>query len=178
MLVTNNDKWGERAKYLSTQTKTILDNGAFYHKEIGYNFRMPNLLAAVGVAQLEMVPEYLKAKIRNAKLYNELLKDVKGITLIKNDDNEVSNCYWLYSVLVEDDFPVSRDELISILKENEIGARPFFMPVHEMPPYMEYKHGDMAITKEVSSKGVNLPSSVSLSEEEVKKVCEVIKNIK
>lgn len=177
MLVTNNEKWGERAKYLSTQTKTILDNGAFYHKEVGYNFRMPNLLAAVGVAQLEKVPEYLEVKISNAKMYNDLLKDVKGITLVKNDDNEVCNCYWLYSVLVEEDFPVGRDELISILKDNEIGARPFFMPVHEMPPYLNCHKGDMSVTKEISLKGINLPSSVSLTEEEIKKICAVIKNI-
>jgi perosamine synthetase len=174
MLVTNNKEWGERAKYLSTQTKTILDNGAFYHEEVGFNFRMPNLLAAFGVAQLEKVDEYLDAKRKSAKLYNELLKDVKGITLIKNDDADVSNCYWLYSILVEDDYPVSRDELLSILKENGVGARPFFMPVHEMPPYSNCKAGSMEFTKAVSAKGINLPSSVSITEEEINVVSNVI----
>ena len=174
MLVTNNEDWGHKAKYLSTQTKTILDNGAFYHEEIGYNFRMPNLLAAVGVAQLEMVPEYIELKKKAANLYNELLKDVKGITLIKHDDKDVDNCYWLYSILVEDEYGISRDELLTRLKENGIGARPFFMPVHEMPPYAKCKAGNMNVTDEVSAKGINLPSSVSITEEEVRRVCEVI----
>lgn len=177
MLVTDVEKFGSRAKHLSTQTKIVLENGAFYHDEVGYNFRMPNLLAAVGVAQLEKVPEYLEAKIRNANLYNELLKDVKGITLVENKDERVINSYWLYSVLVEDSFPVSRDELIIILKENGIGSRPFFMPVHLMPPYKDCRSGNMEVTEYISSKGINLPSSVSLTEEEVKKVCEIIKNI-
>lgn len=178
MLVTNNKERGERAKYLSNQTKTILDNGGCLHEEIGYNFRMPNLLAAVGVAQLEMVPEYISAKRRNAALYNELLKDVKGITLVKNDCMDIQNSYWLYSILVEKEFPASRDELLRILNKNGIGARPFFMAVHEMPPYIGDKTGDMSITNEISSLGINLPSSVNLAEEDIRKVCKVIADIR
>lgn len=175
MLVTNNKEWGDRAKYLSTQTKTVLDNGAFYHEEIGYNFRMPNLLAAVGVAQLEMVPEYVSIKKRNANLYNTLLKDVKGVSLIKNDDPKVDNSYWLYSMVIEDDYSISRDELIKVLGDNGIGSRPFFMPVHDMPPYKDCKVGDMTVTEELTKKGINLPSSVSLTEDDVKTVCDIIK---
>ncbi|MBK5240790.1 LegC family aminotransferase [Clostridium sp.] len=177
MLVTNNKQWAERAKYLSTQTKTILDNGAFYHDEVGYNFRMPNLLAAVGVAQLEMVPEYLEKKIQAANLYNQLLNDVDGITLIKHDDEDVKNCYWLYAILVEDSYAISRDELLKILNENSIGARPFFMPVHEMPPYIDCKAGTMEVSKEISLRGVNLPSSVSITGEEIRKVCKIIREV-
>ncbi|WP_143315111.1 LegC family aminotransferase [Clostridium sp. HBUAS56017] len=177
MLVTNNEAWGKRAKYLSTQTKTILENGSFYHKEIGYNFRMPNLLAAFGVAQLEKIDEYLVIKRRSASLYNELLKEVKGITLTKSDDKNVNNCYWLYSILVEDNYPISRDELLSILKENGIEARPFFIPVHEMPPYLNGKIGEMKVTSEISKRGINLPSSVTLTEREIRKVCKIISEV-
>jgi len=173
MLVTNDEKLGDRAKYLSTQTKTVLDNGAFYHEEIGYNFRMPNVLAAMGVAQLERAEEFLNIKIENAKYYNELLKDVKGITTpIEKEDNK--NCFWLYSILVEDDYKLTRDELIQKLKENGIESRPFFMPVHEMPPYVNCKHGDMSITDEIAKKGINLPSSVSLTKENIDKIYNVI----
>lgn len=173
MLVANDEKLGERAKYLSTQTKAVLENGAFYHEEIGYNFRMPNLLAAMGCAQLENIDEYIKIKRYNAKLYNELLKDVKGITLPVEKKN-VKNVYWLYSILVEDGYQLTRDELILKLKENGIEARPFFMPVHNMPPYKNCSHGKMTITKELSVKGINLPSSVTLKEEEIKLICKII----
>lgn len=176
MMVTNNSEVGEKAKYLSNQTKTITENGGMYHKEIGFNFRMPNILAAMGVAQLEQVPEYLEVKRRNARLYNELLKDTKGIRLTKISE-DVDNCYWLYSIIVEDDFKVSRDELLKILNENKIGARPFFLPVHDMPPYKECKAGDMSVTYDICSKGINLPSSVSLTEDEVREVCSVINSI-
>lgn len=176
MMVTNNSAVGERAKYLSNQTKTITENGGMYHKEIGFNFRMPNILAAMGVAQLEQVPEYLEVKRRNARLYNELLSDTKGIRLTKVSE-DVDNCYWLYSIIVEDDFKVSRDELLKILNENKIGARPFFLPVHDMPPYKGCKAGDMSVTYDICSKGINLPSSVSLTEDQVRTVCDIINSL-
>ncbi|KGM96427.1 perosamine synthetase [Clostridium novyi A str. 4552] len=173
MLVTNSEEYGKRAKFLSTQTKVVLENKAFYHPEVGYNFRMPNLLAAFGVAQLENVDEYLNIKRENASYYNELLKDVKGITL-PVEKEWASNCFWLYSILVEDNFKVSRDELIKILGENGIESRPFFMPVHNMPPYARCIHGTMDITEEISARGINLPSSVSLTKLDIEKICYVI----
>lgn len=173
MLVTNNEKYGDRAKFLSTQTKVMLENNAFYHSEVGYNFRMPNLLAAFGVAQLENVEEYLEIKRENAVYYSNLLRDVKGITL-PVEKEWARNCYWLYSILVEDDYGINRDELIEKLKENGIQSRPFFMPVHKMPPYSNCRHGDMKVTIELSEKGINLPSSVSLTKEDIERICNVI----
>lgn len=176
MMITNNEDNAHKAKYLSTQTKTILENGAFYHEEVGYNFRMPNVLAAMGVAQLEMVPEFLQIKIKNAKLYNELLKGIKGITPVIERQGTL-NCYWLYSVLIEDEFAISRDDVIKELNKKGIQSRPFFMPVHKMPPYKMCKHGNMGVTDEISAKGINLPSSVSLTEEEVIMVCDALKEM-
>jgi perosamine synthetase len=176
MLVTNNEDLAIRAKYLSTQTKSVLDNGAFYHEEIGYNFRMPNLLAAMGCAQLENVNDYAAIKRENAALYNKLLKNIKGITLPVEKKN-TKNVYWLYSILVEDDYHLTRDQLIMKLKEYGIESRTFFMSIHNMPPYIECKHGDMTMTNEIVKKGINLPSSVGLKMEEIEKVCKVIASL-
>lgn len=176
MLVTNNNKLAEKAKFLSTQAKVITENKGFYHPEIGYNYRMPNLLAAMGCAQLERIQEYIKAKKEHALLYNELLKDVKGIS-IPEEKSWAKNVYWLYSIIVEDDYSITRDQLIKKLWENKIETRPFFMPIHEMLPFKECKHSDMNITLELNKKGLNLPSSVGLSEEDIVKICEVIKSI-
>ncbi|AVQ37349.1 perosamine synthetase [Clostridium botulinum] len=176
MLVTNDDKLGERAKYLSTQTKTILENGAFYHEEIGYNFRMPNLLAAMGCAQLENIDEYIKIKREHANLYSQLLKNVKGITLPIEKEG-VKNVYWLYSILVEEEYPLTRDELIFKLRENGIESRPFFMPVHEMTPYKYCKCGDISVTKKLACKGINIPSSLGLKKEDIESVCNKIVDV-
>lgn len=174
MLVTNDEELGERAKFLSTQTKVVLENKAFFHPEIGYNFRMPNLLAAFGVAQLERFEEFLKIKRANALYYNKLLNGIKGITLpVEKED--VINCYWLYSVVIEDNYTISRDELIVAFKESGIETRTFFMPIHNMPPYKDNKHGDMKVTEELYEKGINLPSSVGIKKEEIELICSILK---
>ncbi len=173
MLVTNNEELGEKAKFLSTQAKIVNDNKSFYHPEIGYNFRMPNILAAMGCAQLENIDEYIKRKRDNAAYYNELLKNIQGITL-PTEREWANNVYWLYSIVVEDEYRLSRDELIKILAENDIESRPFFMPVHKMPPYVNCRRGDLSVTEELSRKGLNLPSSVGLTKEQIEKVCKII----
>ncbi|TGA97406.1 aminotransferase class I/II-fold pyridoxal phosphate-dependent enzyme [Sporolactobacillus shoreae] len=177
MLVTNNEQIGERAKYLSTQTKTIRENGSFFHEEVGYNFRMPNLLAAMGCAQLEKIDEYSLLKRNHARLYNELLHKIPGLILPANEEG-FQNAYWLYSVLVTHDFPISRDQLIDHLRENGIQSRPFFQPVHEMPPYSGSRTSlDMSATVHTSTFGLNLPSSVGLTEDQIRYICNTIRNL-
>ncbi|SES84548.1 perosamine synthetase [Natronincola peptidivorans] len=177
MLVTNNGKAGEKAKYLSNQAKTILSNGSMIHEEIGYNYRMPNLLAAMGVAQLEKIKEYIKAKTRNVSLYKEYLQGIEGIQLPTEKGN-VKHVHWLYSVLINKDYGINRDGLLERLNKSGIESRPFFQPIHAMTPYMECKKGRMEVTCEISHKGVNLPSSVSLKNEEIEYICGYIKKYK
>lgn len=173
MLVTNNQELGDRAKFLSTQTKIVTDNKSFYHPEIGYNFRMPNILAAMGCAQLELIDDYIDKKRQHAKKYNELLKANKNVNT-PAEKEWAKNAYWLYSIVLKDGYGISRDELIKKLAENEIESRPFFMPIHNMPPYKDCKHGDMIITNKIYDNGINLPSSVGLTDKEIEKVCEII----
>jgi perosamine synthetase len=175
MLVCNDEALGKHAKYLSNQTKTIMSNGAIQHEEIGFNYRMPNILAALGVAQLENITEFIDKKKRNAQLYSNLLKDVKGIKL-PIEKEWASNVFWLYSILVEDDYQYTRDELIRKLRINNIETRPFFMPVHLMKPYIGYYHGELDVTTELSMKGINLPSSVSLTDSQIEEVCGIIRS--
>jgi len=174
MLVTSSEELGERAKFLSTQAKIVEDNKGFSHPEIGYNFRMPNLLAAMGVAQLEKIEKYIKTKRKNAEYYNSLLKEVEGITL-PVEREWAKHCYWLYSVIVEDEYGITRDELIKILEKKGVETRPFFKPVHEMKPYRKYKHGEMSVTEELSKKGINLPSSVGLKKKQIEEIVRIIK---
>ena len=174
MMVTNDVALAERAKFLSTQTKVVEENKAFYHPEVGYNFRMPNLLAAMGCAQLENIEDYIQIKRDNAKYYNGLLKDIRGITL-PSEKEYAQNVNWLYSIIIEDDYGMERDEVIKILSDAGIESRPFFMPVHNMPPYKDCRHGNMDNTEYVWRRGINLPSSIGLKKEEIEFVCNVLK---
>lgn len=174
MLVTNDVKLGEKAKYLSNQAKTIKDNGFMIHLDTGYNFRMPNILAAMGCAQLEVIDEYIKSKKENADYYSELLKGVKGITL-PTQKKGCFNVNWLYSILIEDDYEMSRDEMIFEMRQNGIETRPFFYPTHMMDIYKKYRRGSMKITEELKEKGLCLPSFVGLKKNEINLVCEILK---
>ena len=174
MLVSNEESIGARAKYLSNQTKTLAENGAFIHEEVGYNYRMPNILAAMGVAQLEAIDDKIAAKKKNAEYYTKLLSEVKGISLPVQKD-WAFNVNWLYSILIEDDYPIDRDQLINLMKENGVECRSFFYPVHMMTPYKNCKSSKMAVTMDITKRGINIPSSVDLSQENIEKICKLIK---
>lgn len=176
MLVTNNKAIGDKVKYLSCQAKTVTWNGGFSHDEVGYNYRMPNILASIGVAQLENIIPFIQTKKTNAAMYSELLKDVPGITL-PAEEPWAENVQWLYSVVVEDEFPLSRDDLIIHLKQNGVESRPFFIPIHTMAPYKDFPHGSMEITNELAARGINLPSSVSLIKEQIIEIVRIISEV-
>lgn len=176
MLVSNDTKVGERVKYLSCQAKTVLSNGGFDHEEVGYNYRMPNLLAAVGVAQMEKITEFICIKRKNAAFYSELLRDIDGITL-PVEKSWAENINWLYSIVVEKKFPLGRDKLILLLRQNGIESRPFFTPVHTMKPYKDFRCGNLENTNILAKTGMNLPSSVSLTKDQIQRVAGIISKI-
>ena len=174
MLVTGSRTLGEKAKYLSNQAKMVLPNGGFAHRDIGYNYRMPNILAAMGVAQLEKLDEHIAKKKRNALFYNSMLREVKGLTLPAEKSN-IRHSQWMYSVLVGKSYPCGRDALIDELKRKGISSRPFFYPLHEMPPYAGFRRDSLEVTQKVSSEGINLPSSVGLKQDDIALVCDALK---
>ncbi len=176
MLVTNDSALGEKVKYLSCQAKTVLENGGFDHEEIGYNYRMPNLLAAMGTAQLEKIDTFIANKRRSAAHYTELLSKVENVTC-PVERPWAENVHWLYSAVIEKGFPVSRDELIKILRDGGVESRPFFTPVHHMKPFMDFPRGSMDVTDELAVRGINLPSSVSLTYEQIETVVNLISQV-
>jgi perosamine synthetase len=167
MCITNDEKLANRMRFLKDHG---MAKRRYYHPEIGFNFRMTNIQAAIGLAQLERIDEIITAKINHAKLYKELLKSLHGITF-QPEEEWAKSVYWLHSVLVENNFRCNRDMLMQELKTNSIDSRSFFIPMHELPPY---KSDGFPIAAELSRKGVNLPSSTLLTEEEIKRICMVI----
>jgi len=173
MCITNNKK-------LASKMDMLRDHGmnkkrAYWHPIIGFNYRMTNLQAAIGVAQLEKIDNIIKIKRKNAQFYNSLLKNVKGITL-PPEEKYAKNVYWMYSILIQDDFPISRDKLITKLKEKKIDSRPFFNPVTSMPPYKSNEK--FPVAKELSRKGINLPSSANLTKNDIERIASVLTSVK
>ncbi len=173
MIVTNDAAWAARAKYLTTQAKD--DPVEYVHREIGYNYRLTNVLAAIGCAQLERVADYVAAKRRIASIYIDSLGGVPGLKCMKEAPWAESAC-WLFTVLVnEDDFGMSSRRLMVALDEAGIQARPLWQPLHRSPVHAGAPGGECPIAERVHAQALSLPSSVTLSEQDQRRVIEVIR---
>lgn len=173
MVVSDNGEMIEKIKYLSTQAK---DDSLFYvHNNVGYNYRMTNLLAALGCAQLEKLDAYIKIKRDNFNLYDKLLKDTAGISLIKEPFYAFSN-YWFYSLLIDEEkFGINNIDLMMKLKDNKIESRTVWCLNHTQRPFKNYKRSVIEKSDFYFSKILNIPCSVDLCLEEIKYVSRLIK---
>ncbi len=145
----------------------------YWHDEAGFNYRMTNLQAAVGVAQLERIDWFVNRKREIARLYNQYLADVKNIVLPMEKD-WAKNTYWMYTFLLKTgQSQISRDDLIDALKREGIDSRPVFYPLHSMPPYEVA--GRFVNAEAISEAGLSLPSSPTLRKEEIREIAEVLK---
>ena len=165
MLLTDNEEWAEQAAYL--RDHAMSPDKRYWHTHIGYNYRMTNLQAALGVAQMEQIETFIAAKRRHAALYNAHLQDLDGLTL-QPELPWATNVYWMYSLLVNDRFGMSRDELMVFLKQRQIDSRPFFYPLHTLPPYACGEQ--LPAAEYLGARGINLPSAVLLTEQDIQRV--------
>ncbi len=175
MVVTNNEKWAERAKKLRNH---FFGEPRFLHQEVGYNYRLTNLQAAIGLAQLERIEELVGARRKNAKLYNSLLKEIPGIQL-PAEESWVKNVYWMYGLVVDQQkFGLSMPELRKKLEEKSIETRTFFIGMHKQPAYAHLGvQGSFPNTEYLEKNGLYLPSSSHLKQEEIQHIAAVIKEI-
>jgi perosamine synthetase len=167
MVVTNDDTLHDRAMRFKGQG--LANHREYWHDVIGYNYRMTNICAALGLAQLERADEILASKRRISGRYNRLLKD-SGVETHTEAEN-VIHSYWMYSILApraED-----RSSIRTALKERGIETRPLFFPVHTMPMYAG-RFQRFPVAEGLSWKGINLPSYPDLTEEDISEICEVI----
>ena len=177
MVVTNNEKIAEKAGLLKDLAHS--KKRRYLHTHLAFNYRMTNVQAAIGLAQLERIDEYVEKRRKNARLYNSLLKDVKGITL-PSEMPWAKNVYWMYSILVGDGFPLERDELMDRLEEKEIGTRSFFIPMHQQPVFKNmglFQGESYPVAERLSREGLYLPSGSGLTSEEIEYTCQIIRGI-
>ena len=173
--LTDNDELAESMKAL--RDHAMDPNKRYWHNVVGFNYRMTNMQAAVGVAQLKKLDEFVEKKREIAKWYSEGLKELEEKKLIKlHPEMPWAKCvYWMYSILIKDDFAIGRDDLMKKLEKSGVDTRPFFYPMHVMPPY---KNKDrVPVAEELARKGVNLPSGSTLANENVKQVVKSIKEL-
>jgi perosamine synthetase len=172
MLTTDDDALTARCRML--RDHAMPPHRRYWHDEVGFNYRMTNLQAAVGVAQMERIDSFIQRKREIAALYREGLAGIPGITFAAEQPG-CTNVFWMVSVLVEPPYVLSRDELIPALRARGIDSRPFFHPLDTLPPYFSAAPRPMAL--HLSRCGLNLPSSPALTDAQVAYVYEVMRRL-
>lgn len=175
MIVTNSEAWAHKAKHWTTQAKE--DPLEYVHNEIGYNYRLTNLLAAVGCAQMELLPEFIETKRQIAARYSETLSKYPGLTLMREADDCFST-YWLYTVLVDRTrFGMDSRALLRELAARNIQTRPLWQPMHRSKAMADCGSFDCPVADGLSRDALSLPCSVGLSEQGLDRVVSAIASL-
>jgi perosamine synthetase len=175
MIVTSDEKLADRARRLKDQA--FSRERRFLHTELGFNYRMTNIQAAIGLAQLENIDRLVEMRRKNASIYNRLLKGVPGITL-PVEKKWAKNVYWMYSVVIEKEFGMSRDDLMAFLRQKGVDTRTFFIPMHVQPAFKNmglFEAERYPVSDQLAEKGLYLPSGSGLTEEQINTVCEAVR---
>jgi perosamine synthetase len=165
MIVTDDDALADRARYLTTQAKD--DEVRFVHGDVGYNFRLTNLQAALGVSQMELLPEFLEAKRRTYSAYQEQVNQIRGLRVAELPAYANNNC-WMVPLQV--DAPVygrGRDAIMEDLARRQIQTRPLWQLNHLQAPYAKCRTWNIDLAPRLLETTINLPCSVGLAPAEL-----------
>jgi perosamine synthetase len=180
MVVTSDAELADKCRYYKNLCFPLHGKRDYVHDDLGYNYRMTNVQAALGVAQLENIDKFIERRRDNARSYNELLKDVQGIqTPIERE--YAKNVYWMYGIVVHPEkFGGTRNELMQNLKAEGIDTRYFFKPMHNQKVLRKFSiesREDYPVTEWLSQNGLYLPSGSGLKHEDIGYICDKIKGI-
>lgn len=170
MLVSDHEDLLKRARHLTTQAKS--DELYYEHDEVGFNYRMTNIQAGMGIAQLEQLEQFIETKIENYQIYQRRLKEIEGLDLLSFREGVRSN-HWFYGILC-DGFRLGRDALIHYLSDNQIQTRPIWGLIHRQVPYLQDRAYSIKNAPYYWERVVNVPCSTNLKAEQVEHVIDTI----
>ncbi len=160
-ILTDDENLADHAKHLTTTAKVPHPWG-FHHDEIGWNYRLPNINAALGMSQLEILPDLLRAKRIIAKRYIDAFADVEGISVLLEPSDSQSN-YWLNAILLDDGDTTFLASILKALNVAGYQSRPIWEPMHMLPMFVACPRGPMGNTESLKSQLINIPSSADLA---------------
>lgn len=172
MIITNNQELADHMRILKGQGQD--PNRRYWFIEVGYNYRMTNIAAAIGLAQLEKIDTHIANRRKVATWYMEEFADCTDYITMQKVTDKAESVWWMFSILLTDKVKISRDELMELLKEEGIETRPIFYPMHQMPVY-EDSSANCPVSEAVASRGMNLPTHALLTREDVTYICDTVK---
>jgi perosamine synthetase len=178
MVLTSDEQLADRCR--SLRNLCFMAAPRFVHHELGTNARMTNMQAALGVAQLEKIEEKLAKKRKMGAYYQERLSSLSSIQLPLKETDYCQNLYWVFAIVLDDDFPLDAMEVMAKLREEKIGSRPFFYPIHQQPVLKKmglFKDKHCPHAERLYKRGFYIPSGLGLSEENMDRVCDTLNKL-
>lgn len=178
MILTDDDTLADNCREL--RNLCFKPGKRFVHERLGWNLRMTNLQAAVGVAQLEHLDEFLEKKRWIGHRYNELLTGMPGVQLPLAGTDYAENIYWVYGLVLDDSVPFDAEEAMRRLVKHGVGCRPFFYPMHQQPVFKEmglFVGENYPVAERMYHRGFYVPSGLALTEEQIGRVSDSLNEI-
>ena len=178
MVLTDDDRIAEKCR--SLRNLCFQKDKRFVHEELGWNFRMTNIQAALGLAQIERLDEFIKIKRIMGQRYTTLLKSINDIQLPLKETIYAENNYWIYGLVLDENISFNADSLMKKLKLCGIGTRPFFWPIHLQPVFIKmglFKSDSFQVAERISKKGFYIPSGLGLTNSEIERVSSKLREL-
>jgi perosamine synthetase len=178
IIVTDDEALAERCR--SLRNLCFQPQKRFVHEELGWNFRMSNVQAALGVAQLERLDESVAKKRAIGQRYTKLLADIPGVQLPLPQTDYADNIYWVYGIVLQDVLPFDAEEAMRRIRQHQIGTRPFFWPMHEQPVFHKmglFANESCPVAERLARRGFYIPSGLAITEEQMDRVVEVLHEV-
>jgi perosamine synthetase len=177
MVLTNDPQYAEKAR--SLRNLCFRPERRFYHSELGYNFRLTNLQAALGLAQLERFEEIVAKKRWMGQAYTERLKDI-AVLQLPVEESWAKQVYWMYSLVLDESTHMDAVEFAKHLQALDVQTRPFFLGMHEQPVFLERGlfHGEQyPVAERIARQGLYLPSGLTLTPDQLEQVCDAVRKV-
>lgn len=178
MLVTNNDQLSEDCRGL--RNLCFQPKKRFVHERLGWNLRITNMQAALGIAQLERLEEFVRRKRRMGNLYTKLLSGLENVHLPLKKTDYAKNIYWVYGLLLDNNLNLNVEDVMGALANKGIGTRPFFCPMHMQPVLKRlglFEGEKYPVAEDLYSRGFYIPSGLALTDDQIKKTTTALKEV-
>jgi perosamine synthetase len=178
MIVTNNDQLAEDCR--SLRNLCFQPHKRFVHERLGWNLRMTNMQAALGLAQLERLDEFVARKRRMGARYTELLSGLRGVQLPLPRTDYAENIYWVYGLVLDESVGLDAEEAMKRLAAKGVGTRPFFYPMHQQPVLRKmglFESVALPVAERLYKKGFYIPSGMALTDDQAQRVAEAVRGV-
>lgn len=178
MIVTDDEELAGKCR--SFRNLCFKPEKRFVHDELGFNYRMTNLQAAIGLAQLEKLKEHVNKKREIGQFYNQNLKDIKYLQLPLEKTDFANNIYWVYGIVLKNDYPHDAEYVMKELVKFGIGTRPFFWPMHEQPVFNKmglFKNENYPVSENIARRGFYIPSGLGITKKQMNFVVQKIREV-